>query len=172
MKKFMAAMVFGLLLASAGFAAAAIGSHGKLLHMLTGTRSTPYVITPASTTPGGRQVTICHITHRWFWKHGRHGRRWKVWKRYGHSIIVSQNSVAGHLRHGDHLGSCITITLPPKPTAPATTTTTSSFQHGDSDDDDQGSNGHGHHNGLGNFGANLFGSQGQSGHGHGRGHRH
>jgi uncharacterized protein YraI len=156
-KKMTAAVLFGLLLASAGFAAAAIGSHGKFLQILTGTSSTP---TMTSTTPGGRRVTICHITHGSQWSGGRHGHGHgsKLWKRFEHSITISQNAVAAHLRRGDHLGPCVTITLPPQ----STTTTTSSGKHGDSDgdDDDQGSQGHGHGNG----------SFGRFGHGHGHGH--
>jgi hypothetical protein len=147
-KKMTAAVLFGLLLASVGFAAAAIGSHGKFLDILTGTSST----TMTSTTPGGRRVTICHLTHGWQWGGGRHGHGSKLWKRFEHSITISQNAVAAHLRHGDHLGPCVTITLP----QPTTTTTTSSGKHGDSegdDDDDQGSQGHGQGNGsFGRFG--------------------
>jgi hypothetical protein len=147
-----AAVLFGLLLASAGFAAAAIGSHGKFLDILTGTSST----TMTSTTPGGRRVTICHHTHGRQWSDGRHGHGSNLWKHFEHSITISQDAVAAHLRHGDHLGACVTITLPQP-----TTTTTSSGKHGDSDgdDDDQGSQGHDQGNG----------SFGPFGHGHGHG---
>jgi len=103
-------MLFGLMLASAGFAAAAIGSHGKLLSVLTGTSSTSSTIT--STTPGQRRVTVCHRT-------GSSKHQW-------HTITVAQPAVAAHLRHGDHLGACVA--------APVTTgsTTTATIAHGNS----------------------------------------
>jgi hypothetical protein len=113
-------MLFGLLLASAGFAAAAIGSHGKFLSMLTGTSSTSMT----ATTAGQRRVTLCHRTHSW--------------KHRSHTISVSQNAVAAHVRHGDYLGQCAGA---PAATSSSTTTTTSSDESGDQDDD-QGNSGH------------------------------
>src|SRR5262245_17496923 len=103
----MAAMLFGLLLAAAGFAAAAIGSHGKLFRMLTGSTSS----TMTSTTPGQRRVTICHRT----------GSR----KHHWHTISVAQPAVAAHLRHGDHLGACTPVPV----TTVSTTTSTNPVVH-------------------------------------------
>jgi hypothetical protein len=128
----------GLLLASAGFAAAAIGSHGKLLSILTATSSTSTTMT--STTPGQRLVTICHRTGSW--KH-----RW-------HTITVAQPAVAAHLRHGDYLGPCLV--------APTSSTTTTTTVHGNSEDSDSdsGSTGPGHSE-------DAHGNSGQSGSAHG-----
>jgi hypothetical protein len=139
-------MLFGLLLASAGFAAAAIGSHGKLLSMLTGTSSTSF--TQTATTAGQRRVTLCHRTHSW--------------KHPSHAITVSQNAVAAHLRHGDSLGQCAGAPV----TTSSSSTTTSSDESGQQDDD-HGSSGHdgnddnSDQDGPGNSGQNA------SAHGHG-----
>ena len=113
-------MLFGLLLASAGFAAAAIGSHGKLLGVLTGTSTSSTSSTMTATTPGQRRVTICHRTHS-----TTHAQ---------HTITVAQAAVAAHLRHGDKLGACV---------GGATTTTTTS-SHGNSQSSSSGANAPGH----------------------------
>jgi hypothetical protein len=141
-------MLFGLLLASAGFAAAAIGSHGKLLSMLTGTSSTSFTLT--GTTPVQRRVTLCHRTHSW--KH--------PW----HTITVSQYAVAAHLRHGDDLGQCGGA---PVTTSSATTTTTSSDISGHGDDE-QGNSGD--DDDQGNSGQDGPSNSGQSASAHGHGH--
>jgi hypothetical protein len=92
---------------SAGFAAAAIASHGHVFRLLTGT--TPTSTTMTSTTPGQRRVTICHVT----------GSR----RHPEHTITVAQAAVPAHLRHGDHLGACVpaagsTVSPGVKPTDP------------------------------------------------------
>jgi hypothetical protein len=137
-------MLFGLLLASAGFAAAAIGSHGKFLRVLTGASSTSFTMT--ATNPGQRRVTLCHETHSW--KH--------PW----HTITVSQNAVAAHVRHGDYLGQC--TGAPVTTSSSMTTTTTSSDVPGEKDDD------HGNSGEHGNSGDH--GNSGQSASAHGQGH--
>jgi hypothetical protein len=143
-------MLFGLLLASAGFAAAAIGSHGKLLRMLTGTSSTSF--TQTATTAGQRGVTLCHRTHSW--------------KHPSHTITVSQNAVAAHVRHGDSLGQCA---AGPVTTSPTTTSSDESGQQ----DDDQGNSGHdddqgnpGHNHGNSGHGGSDNSGQSASAHGH------
>jgi hypothetical protein len=138
-------MLCALLLGSAGFAAAAIGSHGRLFSVLTGTSSTSSTMT--STTPGQRWVTICHRT-------GSSTHRW-------HTLTVAQAAVAAHLRHGDQLAACVTATV----TTASTTTSPNPVTHGKSgelDDSDSGSNGHGH-----SEDAHGSSSQGGSAHGHG-----
>ena len=143
-------MVLGLLLASAGFAAAAIGSHGKLLGVLTGTSSTSSTMT--ATTPGQRRVTICHRTHST--KHPQH------------TITVAQAAVAAHLRHGDKLGACVVGT-----TTNASTTTTTSSSHGNSQHSDSGTNAPGQSGDVhGNSGQSGHGNSGQGGSSHGNGH--
>jgi hypothetical protein len=145
-------MILGLLLASAGFAAAAIGSHGKLLSLLTSTSSTSSTMT--STMPGQRWVTICHTTGSW--KHRWHGS----WKHRWHTITLAQPAVAAHLRHGDYLGPCLVA----PPTTTSTTTTTSTIAHGNSEHSgsDSDADGSGHSEGAhGNSGNNA------SAHGHG-----
>jgi hypothetical protein len=143
----MVSMLFGLLLASAGFAAAAIGSHGKLLSMLTGTSSTNMT----ATAPGQRLVTLCHRTHS-----SKH-----PW----HTITVSQNAVAAHLRYGDYLGQCV---VAPATTSSSTTTTTTSSDMGGERDDDHGISGHDSNHG--NSGQDGPGNSGQSASAHG--HKH
>jgi hypothetical protein len=149
-----------MILASGVFAAAAIGSHGHFWRLLTGTTTTGTTLT--STTPGQRKVIVCHRTHSR--KHPEH------------SIVISQWALSAHLRHGDHLGACVVVTLPPTTTATTPTVTTRPFHgHGDNDgdDDDQGGNqgnGWGGHGNAGSFGSSTLSS---SGHGHGtsgRGH--
>jgi hypothetical protein len=85
MRKLTAVLLFGTVLASGVFAAAAIGGHGGLFRLLTGTTLT-------STTPGQRRVVICHGT----------GSR----RHPHHTITVAQPAVAAHLAHGDTLGPC------------------------------------------------------------------
>jgi hypothetical protein len=137
-------MLFGLLLASAGFAAAAIGSHGRLLSVLTGTSSTSNTMT--STTPGQRRVTICHRT-------GSSEHPW-------HTITVAQPALAAHVRHGDQLGACLTAPV----TTASTTTSTNPVVHGNfaESDSDSDSDGPGH-----SEDAHGNSSQGGSAHGHG-----
>jgi hypothetical protein len=155
-KRLTAAILGGLFIASAGFAAAAIGSHGKFLDLLTGTSSTS--ATTTGTTPIGRRVTICHRTHSW--------------KHREHTITVSQFAIAAHLRHGDHLGPCA-ATGTTTGTLPTVTTNSGPKGHGDDgdDDSDSGPSGHGHSNDVhGASGQNGHGNSNQSpsGHGHGR----
>ena len=139
----MTSMLFGLMLLSAGFAAAAIGSHGKLLHALTGTSSTSSTMT--STTPGQRRVTVCHRTGSW--KH--------PW----HTITVAQPAVAAHLRHGDHLGACVAAPV----TTGSTTVTTTTHGNSGHSDSDSGKNAPGHS-------GDDHGNSGQSASAHGHGH--
>jgi hypothetical protein len=139
--------VIGLMVASAGFAAAAIGSHGHLFRLLTGT--TPTSSTMTSTTPGLRRVTICH------WR----GSRRNHWL----TITVSQSAVPAHLRHGDHLGPCVVVTVPsPTVSVSTTTTTVAGTPNGHWND----SNGHGN----GHANDDEDGNPGQSGSSHGNGH--
>jgi len=142
-RRLMTFMLFGLLLASAGFAAAAIGSHGKLLSVLTGTSSTSSTMT--STTPGQRRVTICHRTGSW--KH-----QW-------HTLAVAQPAVAAHLRHGDQLGPCVPAPL----TSGSTTTTTTAHGNSAHSDSDSDVNAPGHSE-------DDHGNSGQSASAHGHGH--
>lgn len=77
--------LMGLVVLAAGaFAAASIASGGPLQHDTTNASTT--------TTPSARKVTICHLT--------------RSTKHPAVTITVSQNAVAAHLRHGDHLGKC------------------------------------------------------------------
>jgi hypothetical protein len=129
MRKLTAVLLFGTVLASGVFAAAAIGGHGGLFRLLTGTTLT-------STTPGQRRVVICHGT----------GSR----RHPHHTITVAQPAVAAHLAHGDTLGPCApppvtsvtTTTLSVTTATGLTTTVETPVAPGHSGDHDQG---HGHH---------------------------
>jgi hypothetical protein len=117
-----------MVLASGVFAATAIGGHGGLLRLLTGT-------TVTSTTPGQRRVVICHKT----------GSRTNP----QHTITVGQPAVAAHLRHGDTLGPCpappavtTTSTVATTTTAATTTVATPTGPPGHSGEHGEG---HGHH---------------------------
>jgi hypothetical protein len=144
MRKVTALLLFGLVLASLGFAATAIGSHGSWLRLLTGTSGTSTMMT--STNPGQREVEVCEMEG--------FGHRFGVLRRFRHfrhvTVLVRQSSVRMHLRHGDILGACpsddddttpMTTTVTTTTTTPTTTTTTTTpsddddfeFEHGDDD---------------------------------------
>src|SRR5262249_27384474 len=82
------------------------------------TTSTPSTST-TTTTPAPRKVTICHRTHS---------------KKHPFvTITISISAVPAHMRHGDKMGACPTVT-----TTTSSTTTTTSGSHGHG-------HGHGHH---------------------------
>jgi hypothetical protein len=148
-----------MVLASLGFAATAIGSHGGWWRMLTGTTATT---TMTSTNPEGRHVFLCHFTGR---HHHEGGESWI----HEVTIMVGQPAVWAHLRHGDELGPC---PLPPGQTTTQSTTTTtaSGDEDGDRDDGngqgDSGGNGWGHDSGpsTGTVSGQGQGDQGQGHH--------
>ena len=148
MRKTTVFLLFGMVLASLGFAATAIGSHGGWWRMLTGTTATT---TMTSTNPEGRHVFLCHFT-------GRHHGDGEEFKFHEVTIVVGQPAVWSHLHHGDELGACppgqtttgsendgdaddMVTTSAKTTTAPMTTTTTSDDDQGENDDsgdDDSG----------------------------------
>jgi hypothetical protein len=142
MRKTTVLLLFGMVLASLGFAATAIGSHGGWWRMLTGTTATT---TMTSTNPEGRHVFLCHFT-------GRHHHEGDEFGRHEVTIEVGQPAVWSHLRHGDELGQC---PLPPGQTTSTTTATTTTTTASDNDqdeddgfgDDNSGGNGWGHNHG-------------------------
>jgi hypothetical protein len=143
MRKTTAFLLLGMVLASGGFAATAIGSHGGLLGLLTGTTGTT---TMTSTTPGQRWVTLCHRT----------GSR----KHHQHTITVAEPAVAAHLRHGDTLGPC----APAPGQTTQTTATSGTTTESDSDGDTSGEHGQGHDNGSGNKHDDGSGANSAQGH--------
>jgi hypothetical protein len=147
-------LLLGLVLASGGFAATAIGSHGGIFRFLTGTTATT---TMTSTTPGERRVTLCHKPGSW--------RHWE------HTITVGQAAVWPHLRHGDTLGPCV----PPPGQTTQTSTVSTTITSNDNDNDD--STGPGDSGGLavddhGQGSGSLSGQQQDSENGHDSGHGH
>jgi hypothetical protein len=129
MRKTTAFLLVGSVLASLGFAATAIGSHGNWLRILTGTSATT---TMTSTNPGEREVEMCDRDFD-FVKLHRHHEEFGVRRHFSEmTIFVRQSAVRAHLHEGDEFGEC-----PPPPgqtTTSATTTTTSSTNDGDADD--------------------------------------
>ncbi|HEU5363090.1 MAG TPA: hypothetical protein VFU56_07085 [Gaiellaceae bacterium] len=83
-----------LVLAAAGFAGASIVG-GGFAAILDDTISTSSLSTSTATatTPLGRRVVICHLTHSK--------------KHPSHTITVSQHALRAHLKHGDTLGACV-----------------------------------------------------------------
>ena len=194
-------LLFGMVLASLGFATTAIGSHGGWWRMLTGTTATT---TMTSTNPEGRHVFLCHVVGR---DHHHGEGEFNVREV---TIMVGQRAVVAHLRKGDELGECpppgqtstqttTTSSTPSTSTTTATTTTASDNDQDEDDgfgDDDSGGNGFGHFGhvpgfsgpdqgqGSGQFPSSFSGqgqSQGQgsgaftgtvSGQGHGQGQGH
>jgi hypothetical protein len=85
-RRLISVVVGAVLFGSAGFFAASVASGGGLIGLTTGTTAT------GTTGVTGQKVTICHRTGS-----SKHPFR---------AIRVSQNAVAAHVAHGDHVGPC------------------------------------------------------------------
>ena len=97
MRKTIVLAVATVLLATAGFAGASIATGSGIAGLSdTATRTATVTVTvtttTATTTTTQRRVTICHRT--------------KSKRRPFVTLRINVSALAGHLRHGDHLGRC------------------------------------------------------------------